>query len=196
MDDSPEEYTEIAVTDPELRTLLGMFDVPAFARRGADLEYGLSRLRERCRRERSALLEMVRLRLRQWLAVATGPDDWAPLFEEPVAPLWSLAGLELPPRWSEVPATARRRRGVAGDLIASVDRFNRRWSRFLGELELGPVNDLIDHYNRYYLLEKECCLGSARIAARHFTPRTSLTSEDLLAEFPPLPLPRLRSTAR
>ncbi len=39
---------------------------------------------------------------------------------------------------------------------------------------------MIDQYNRYYVLEKECSLGSARLAARHFTPKPPLTREALL----------------
>jgi hypothetical protein len=187
MDDALES-TEMPVTDPELRQLLGLFDVPAFARRGQDLEYGLGRLRERCRRERSALLEMVRLRLRQWSAVARGPDDWSGAFAGTIASLWPLADAG-PPTWADRPATPRRRRAVARDLIASVERFNRRWVRVIEGLDLGPINRLIDQYNRYYVLEKECSLGSPRLAARHFKPRTRLTAETLLADFPPLPVP-------
>lgn len=189
--DAPEETTEITVTDPELRTLLGMFDVPAFARRGADLEYALARLDLRCRREREALLEMVRVRLRQWSAVSSGPDDWSPPFDAPVAPLWALAGVSDPPRWAAAPAPARRRLAVARDLVASLDRFNRRWARFLDELDLTSINVAIEQYNHYYLLEKECVLGSSRVAARYFTPRSPLSAETLRATFPPLPVPGL-----
>ena len=79
------------------------------------------------------------------------------------------------------------------DLIASIVRFNTRWSRFVDELGLDHVNRLIDQYNRYYLLEKECCLGSSRLAARFFTPQAPFTRDSLLEEFPRLPVPTLRS---
>ena len=125
----------------------------------------------------TAMLDMVRLRLRQWAGVATGPDDWAGAFAAPIAPLWPLCGAE-PPAWAAQPAPPRRRRAVARDLVASVARFNRRWAAFLDGLNLEPVNRQIDQYNRYYVLEKECVLGSARLAVRHFTPRARLTRGD------------------
>jgi hypothetical protein len=180
----------LGTVDPELRQLLGLFDAPAFARRGQDVEYALGRLHGRCCRERSAMLEMVRLRLRQWAGSVAGPDDWPSAFAAPIAALWPLAAAD-PPAWSDQPAPPRRRRAVARDLVASVQRFNRRWTRFLAELNLEPVNNLIDQYNRYYLLEKECCLGSSRLAARHFIRRAPLTRGDLLADYPTLPVPEL-----
>jgi hypothetical protein len=51
---------------------------------------------------------------------------------------------------------------------------------------------VIEHYNRYYVLEKECVMGSARLAARFFTPIPSLTVDRLLRDHPLLPVPRLR----
>lgn len=191
MEDDFEDAPEMTVADPETRALLGMFDTPAFARRGADLEYALALVRTRCTRERSALLEMVRVRLRQWAGVAVGPDDWAPPFGAPVAAIWSLAGIDEPPRWASQAAPPRRRRAVGRDLVASLDRFNRRWTAYVEGLALETVNRLVDQYNRYYLIEKECVLGS-RLAARHYSPVAPLTSDGLLDEFPPLPLPVLR----
>ena len=50
---------------------------------------------------------------------------------------------------------------------------------------------MIDQYNRYYVLEKECVMGSARLAARHFTPVERVTKPSLLEEHPALPVPEL-----
>jgi hypothetical protein len=80
---------------------------------------------------------------------------------------------------------------VARALVASVIRFNERWATVLGQLNLAPVNRMIDQYNRYYVLEKECVLGSARLAQRHFTPKVHLTGRALGEEYPPLPVPEL-----
>src|SRR4051812_14518039 len=109
--------------DPEVRELLGLFDVPAFARRGKDLEYALERLDARCRRERDAMLEMVRVRLRQWSAAATGPDAWREVFTAPIDRLWPLCGVEAP-AWAARPEPPRRLRAIRRDLVASVARFN------------------------------------------------------------------------
>jgi hypothetical protein len=188
--DDSDELAPLEVVDPEMRQILGLFDLPAFARRGQDLEFTLAKLRGRCERERAALLEMVCLRLRQWAASVEGPGF--SLFAEPVEILWKLSGAEAP-IWFIRPANDRRRRAIARDLIASLERFNRRWTKFLTELNLEPINVLIDQYNRYYVLEKECSLGSARLAARFFTPRARVTVESLLSEYPPLPVPELRT---
>ena len=96
-----------------------------------------------------------------------------------IEPLWPLAEAE-PPRGPNRPLPIRRQRIIAGDLIAAVLRFNRRWPRFLEQLNLEPVNTVIDQYNRYYVLEKECVMGSARLAARHFQPVPLLTTSTLL----------------
>ena len=160
MEGGDSETTEMVVTNPEVSLLLGMFDVPAFARRGQELEFTLGRLHDRLTRERGAMLEMVRVRLRQWSRVATSPDDGREAFGLAVAE-W-LRAVETEPAWAVSPGTPRQRATAAKDLVVSVERFNRRWSRFLDELKLGPIHAMIDGYNRYYLLEKECVFGSAR----------------------------------
>lgn len=188
-----DDGSPMEVVDPEMRELLGMFDVPAFARRGQDLEHAIRRLRHLLQRQRHGMLDMVRLRLKQWAAAVDGPEAEIVLFLQPIRPLWELAGAE-PPAWARQNATDRKRKTIARDLLASVERFNRRWSARIDELNLEPINRQIDHYNRYYVLEKECVLGSARLAARHFVPRPPLAKSDLLADHPLLPVPLLRDT--
>ena len=80
---------------------------------------------------------------------------------------------------------------MARDLVASVQRFNVRWRQFLGSLNLGPANEVINQYNKYYVFEKECVMGSARLASRHFTPVPPLSLEVLLRDYPLLPVPEL-----
>jgi len=189
-----DEALPMASTDVEIQELLGLFDAPAFARRGSDLESAIARLHARCARARASLLDMVHVRLRQWASVATGPDDGLALFVRPIAPLWPLSGAE-EPTWADRPGPPRRQRLIARQLIASVERFNQRWSAFLEQLDLDRVNQRIDDYNRFYVLEKECALGSYRLATRLFQPIERLTIEDLLAEHPLLPVPELRIEA-
>lgn len=179
-------------TDAELRELLGLFDAPAFARRGQDVQYTLQRLALNCRRQREAMLEMVRLRLRQWAATVTGFSDWPTSFTEPIDGLAMLVVMaDLP--WSRQAASSRRQRTAARNLVVSLERFNRRWTRFVNELDLGYINTIIDQYNHHYVFEKECCLGSARLAARHFVPQARVSIQSVLAEYPPLPVPGLTS---
>jgi hypothetical protein len=190
--DEADESNPIVSTETEIKELLGLFDAPAFARRGVDLESALGRLHTRCRRQRGVLLEMVELRLRQWASAATGINDVAGAFAAPIAPLWSLCTAATS-AWALKPGSSRRRRAIARDLVASVTRFNRRWAGFLDELNLAPVNRMIDQYNRYYVFEKECVIGSFRLALRHFTPRARLTRADLDEVYPTLPVPELLS---
>ena len=72
-----------------------------------------------------------------------------------------------------------------------MERFNKRWGQFLEKLNLDPINQMIDQYNTYYVLEKECVMGSPRLAARHFAPVPRVSAEGLREEYPMLPVPRL-----
>ncbi len=192
MDERDEQGTPLGGIDAEIKELLGLFDVPAFARRGQDLEYSLARLRVRCRRVRNGLLDMVRLRLRQWASAANGPGVDSLIFASPISNLWPLAEAEAP-KWAAQTASRWRLRSIARDLIASVERFDRRWLEHLDGLDLAPINRQVDDYNKYYLLEKECSLGSARLAALHFVPKVHVTLDDLRLELPPLPVPVLKA---
>jgi hypothetical protein len=176
--------------ETDVKELMGLFDLPAFARRGQDLEITLRRLHERCRAARHQLLDMVRMRLRQWSHAVTGPDSWSGVFTRSIDPLWPLSAAE-EPEWADSLAPLRRQRIIAGDLIAAVLRFNRRWLLFVERLNLEPTNGVIDQYNRYYVFEKECVMGSARLAARHFTSIPTLTTATLMNDHPPLPVPEL-----
>ncbi|MDR3635149.1 MAG: hypothetical protein P4L84_15200 [Isosphaeraceae bacterium] len=181
--------------DSELNQLLGLFDAPAFVRRGQDLEYALGRLHLRCAREREERLEMVRVRLRQWASVACSPTGSCLIFSGSFEQLLESSGAQ-PPDWAGQDASPRRQRVVACDLIAAITRFNRRWLHLLDELDLDPLNRMIENYNRYYVLEKECSLGSAKLAARHFIPRPRLSRDELLIQYPLLPVPELTTHSR
>ena len=169
--------------ETEVKELMGLFDLPAFARRGQDLEIILRRLHERCRRTRSEMLDMVHLRLRQWSRAVNGPTAWSGAFIDSIEPLWPLSGAE-EAAWADSLAPIRRRRLIASDLKNAVLRFNRRWTQFLARLNLEPANAAITQYNRYYVLEKECVMGSPRLAARHFIPVPQLTTEMLANDHP------------
>ncbi len=192
MDEDPDDTlsTLSGDIDTEIKEMMGLFDSPSFARRGLELEEMLRRVDVRCRQAREERLDMVRVRLRQWTRVATGPGDYAAVFAAPIEPLWTLSHAE-PPQWAATPGPRHRQLAAARDLIAAVERFNRRWVEFIGSLNLGPANGVIDHYNRYYVLEKECVMGSGRLAARFFTPIPPLTPDRLLEDHPLLPVPSL-----
>jgi hypothetical protein len=187
---SPEWTTHNADADGTIKELMGLFDTPAFARRGQDLEHSLRRIHALCRRLRDQHMEMVRVRLRQWSRVAAGPEDWRDVFAEPIDGLWKLALAE-PPVWGGVFAAPKQKRSAAANLIASARRFNGKWQQMIDLINLEPTNRVIDEYNKYYVIEKECVMGSARLAQRHFTPTPRLTCQTLLREHPLLPVPEL-----
>jgi hypothetical protein len=191
VDETDESLTTTAGdVDVEVKEMIGLFDVPSFARRGRELEDILYRLEERCRRARVERLDMVRVRLRQWTRSVTGPGSWTRVFTTSIESLWPLTEAD-PPQWAEVPASLRKQFEIARDLIAAVQRFNGRWVQFLDGMKLEATNSVIDQYNRYYVMEKECVMGSARLAARFFTPVPSITRERLLRDHPLLPVPEL-----
>ena len=182
--------------ETEIKEMMGLFDAPAFARRGHELEEMLRRVDARCRQARIERLDMVRVRLRQWTRVATGPDAWTSVFTASIEPLWPLCEAE-PPQWAATRRPRHRQLAVARDLVAAVERFNRRWAAFVESINLGPANVVIDHYNRYYVLEKECVMGSARLAARFFTPIASLDPpSSSCCDHPLLPVPGLVDRGR
>jgi hypothetical protein len=182
------EYAWIP-SDRESRALMGLFDAPAFARRGADLESSIEMLRSVCDSRREESLPMVRLRLNNWCRLAAA-NGWIGLFDSPIDSL-HFAAFCRPPSYAHTSQSKLKRAAAARDLVASVSRWNARWQRQLLSLNLGPVNQRIEKYNLYYTFEKECCLGSLRAATRNFQPAALITVEQLMLWFPLLPLPTL-----
>ena len=127
MDDTDESSPTLnGDIETEVKELMGLFDLPAFARRGQDLEITLGRLHERCRRTRGEMLDMVRLRLRQWSRAVTGPDDLVGCLHALDRAVVAPVGAE-PPAGPTSLAPFAASGTIAGDLIAAVLRFNRRW---------------------------------------------------------------------
>ena len=191
-DDNSGEQS-VRSTENEVKELMGLFDAPAFARRGRDVEWAFNKPLHLCRNKRLELLEMVHCRLRMWTAATNGPDDWQLAFQEPIDCIWLIA--EAPaPHWKgggRVPSRKQLTQLSSG-LVQSVERFNARWLQWISQLQVDSINRQIDHYNKYYILEKECIVGSARLAARLFQPQPRIEPEWLLGQFPLLPVPKLK----
>jgi len=184
----------MAEEDPsrEVGGILAAFDAPAFVRRARQVEDAWTMLLDRCRFEQKRLLELPRMRLGRLMALAVPRSLLADLI--PVAELQRLEQLhsEWNPQLRSIVKPSRSGKELAvplSDLARSFERFNRRWSKFLNELELEPINRLRRNYNRFYLLEKECALFSSRIAHDGFVPLQAISTDDLFAEFPLLPVP-------
>jgi hypothetical protein len=182
----------------EMMEVLAQYDAPAYVRRARGVEEALQRLVERARRQRTEWLAMARLRVGELLALAGAWEALAALVAdgEQLASLERLHAelapkLRLPP---EPTTSARVLRGKLRELCASLERFNRRWRRYLDEIDLGEVNELRAGYNRYYLLEKECAMRSPTLARQGYRPLEMLSLADVEALLPPpQPLPRLRA---
>jgi hypothetical protein len=175
--------------------LLGRYDAPAFVRRVRNLEGALAAILDRCRQQRTEWATMARLRLGQLRDLA---GEWRALRPWLLndAQLDVLAELEatLTPQL-RVPlartSSQRALRHALHELIDSLERLNRRWEKHLAGVDLSAINAQREDYNRYFVLEKECAVRSARVAREGFRPLRPLTPEELRKLLPPLPVPLL-----
>jgi len=178
--------------------MLLAFDAPAFVRRALAVEAAWNGLLEMCRRERVRLLELPRIRLGRFLTLLRSwpADPFAICRPDDLAYLETLYQEWKPGLRSRVPParSAAQIAGALAELASSFDRFNRRMKKYLSGIDLEPINRIRDGYNRYYVLEKECALHSARLAHQGFVPLSLVRREDLLAKFPLLRIPTSRPT--
>jgi predicted kinase len=178
------------------KQFLTQYDAPAYIRRARRVAAALEEIRRQCRRQRDEWLKMVRIQLGLLHALA---GEWSNLREmvQDEAQLDILRDLhdQLSPRLRatiEATDSVRTLRRALQELCESLERFNERWRVFLPRVELIALNQLRDDYNRYYVLEKECAVRSARVARQGFLRLEPFAIDDLSAEFPLLPVPRGR----
>ena len=179
-----------ARNDPQFQYVVAQYGGPAFLRRAQRAEHALSDLLQRLRNQRLDWLSMVRLRLGQLHALA---GAWSRLARFVNAD--SLAALqrlfdELKPklRVPIEPATDDKIISFSlADLQESLDRFNERWRHLLATTDLTEVNQRRDEYNRWYVLEKECFVGSPKIARMGFRPLEMVRREMLVVWLPEEP---------
>jgi hypothetical protein len=164
------------------KQFVARYDVPAYVRRARRVQGALDDLVARCKKQREEWLVMVRVSAKAALVLAGDAAD------ERLRQVGHI--LELPCASAGAGHVSMRRLARAvRELTESITRFNGRWPRYLNDVDCGPVNRLRDDYNRYYVLEKECALHSARLARLGFQPLLPLTAGELLALMPLLPLP-------
>jgi hypothetical protein len=179
-----------------VQRVLGYFDGPAFVRRALRVREALEHLLERCRQERDQRLTMPRLRLGVLRALA---GDWhrlGPLLanENQIGLLKELEK-ELAPRLRvpvEPTSAEQKLRRALQDLQESLEYFNGQWITYLAKVDRTGVNEAREGYNRYYLLEKECAMGSPRLARQGFQRMAPFTLDDLISLLPTLFVPELR----
>ena len=74
-------------------------------------------------------------------------------------------------------------RRILEDFVASAERFNRTWSKFLEDVNLEDVNRLRRDYNQHYPVEKAFAFDSEDIERLGFTPLDPVTLADLDRHF-------------
>lgn len=181
-----------------LQEMVGRSGSPAFIRRAKLVETTWTDVLALGAKARLERLTMVRLRLGQLRALA---GSWialrSRLAETDLVYLSNLHD-ELQPRLRlplQSTTTTRVLRAAAHDLVEAMEMFNARWARWLAKVDLRPVNQARDDYNRYYLFEKECSVGSARVARIGFKKQDPVTLDDLIRQFPALTVPRFDFSA-
>jgi hypothetical protein len=175
-----------------LQQFMAMGGAPAFIVRANQVEQTWEAVQAKCRQQREEWLAMVRVRLGMLAALAGEWSSLRPwLDDEQVETLRQLHD-QLQPKLRVVVAPAGSAHALRRALVVLAEtlrRFNGRWQKFLGDVDLTAANQARDKYNRFYLLEKECVVGSASLARRGFTRLAPLTVDDVEAEFPLLPTP-------
>jgi hypothetical protein len=181
--------------NPEFQQLVAAFDGPAYARRARRVHDAFEQLLEKGRVQRDEWLAFVRIALGTLHALAGSWDNLRPLLRDDDS-LDSLRSLhaDLQPRLRvavEPTTSVRAHKSTLTELVDGLERFNRRWREYIDKLDLQPINELRDGYNRWYVLEKECALRNAAAARFGFQPLPPLTIHDVLQQLPFLVVPRL-----
>ncbi len=180
-------------SDRLAKAVLARYDGPAYLRRAKQMELAIAGLHQKCQEARLEMLHLVRLRLNTLMAAAGSWEVLVPDYINPSAAdfLRELLGPATPETAVARPVvgSAGRIRQALEELRDAIHWFNWRWLGFLQGLDLNPVNALITGYNRWYVLEKECAVGSPRVARQGFRPVPVITLDDLKSRYPPLPMP-------
>ena len=172
--------------------IAGLFDEPAFLRRARTTRNAWEFLLARAERKRKDWLKMPAIKLGRLymlsdkfrlLSKYVSGEDRETLRQQM---------LELNPKMLRHLPVARDESKIVDELtelIGTYSRFNTRWFAHVCTLNYDRVNELRDGYNKYYVLEKECALMSARTAAAGFQPLLMIGREDVLEVLPLLQIP-------
>lgn len=164
---------------------------PAFVRRGRDVQLAVEAEMEACLKKREEWLRFVRLSLGTLYALAGSPAALEQFLGNPEQfQTLEMLRQDLQPSLRVPPSpttNVRHLRQAFAELRDAIEHFNQRWRKFMDSLDLRNVNEMRESYNRYYLLEKECALGSSRVARSGFQKLNPLQPADFLRIVPLLP---------
>jgi hypothetical protein len=179
----------------DMQRVVALYDAPAYIRRARIVEGTLQQVLQHCRQQRELWLAMARLRLGQLGDLAGSWQRLRPwLADDDQVAILARLETELAPQLRcpvEQTSSDRVLQRALQKLCASLERFNERWHVFLSKVDLTALNALRADYNRWYVLEKECAVRSARLAREGFVPLSPLTATDLEERLPVLPVPVL-----
>lgn len=174
--------------DDMAKRVLGLFDQPAYIRRALRVEDAIRAIEEKIDHERKLMLAPVRRALAVWQELLRQKPDAAKLLTDRQAE--AIAGvasmIDGPTSHGAIGVWTRPRR-VLGQLASAIDRLNERWVQYVEAVDVSLIEQRIDEYNRYYLLEKECAFRSPRAAARGFVHMPPFDRQRLLDRHPRLP---------
>jgi hypothetical protein len=171
-------------------------EIPAYIRRVRNMEEAIRRLFHDAGKAREEHLDFVCLRFRKVLDCLS-EEQGAQLPEPTLHALGViLSEVDELPAFLKLRIRPRDRGNIAAlekaldALRHSVDRFNDRWREWVEqEAPLAEANRKIDGYNRHYRIEKQCAVKYVPLDKIDFEPRAPLTTDDVYAELPLLPLP-------
>jgi len=173
-----------------LKLLAELGEEPAFLARARAPQIALETLLRACEARREEGLKWPRFHLS--LLAQQIRQDWSrlgPLFTAPQA-VTMLEALHASLA-ANVPVETNwllSDRSALTNFLESADRFNRRWSTYIENLDLESVNQPRRDFNQFYPVEKACAFGMETIA-EGFEPLAMIDSAYLLARFPLLTLP-------
>lgn len=170
------------------------YDTPAYIQRAQGVAAEWFSLLTKARQKRRNWLTMVALNLGQLQSLTEGNFAKFEVFSQADQRIFELLLVDCQPELKRPLAAAHSRSEVlkiARKLVIGLERFNKRWTNYVEEVDFGTVNQLRQGYNDYYVLEKECVVLSANVAQQGFEPLPMATCRELLSELPLLPVPVL-----
>src|SRR4051812_37762628 len=128
------------------------YAAPAYVRRAQQVQESFDHLVARCRVQQEEWLRMVRSLLGLLWAQAGVWDVLLPYLAdgqqvEVLRRLHDDLGAKAA-RGISATSSPRALRRTLGELREAIERFNRRWRDYLGQVDLSPVNALREGYNR------------------------------------------------
>ena len=186
----PHERILVEGSRQEFLELAAEFDAPAFVRRALYTSECEQALIDQCSLKRQQLLEMSRTRLARLGQLIGGRWErlrpclltnvhCSPSYLQQLHDEWRPT-LRLPLQVSFADRPIRR---ALQDLSISFVHFNRKWQRFVDELDLEHINQVRLDYNNYYVLEKACAFRSERLGQAGFQPLRPYTKQDIWTRF-------------